>query len=318
MGYSPINLRVWKKITFKEASLFRNFWERNKKNLAYHAYFTQEKLPGLPFMVVANTQNVVALHIKIRPKANLILLPSLKEITNTIKKDFVNSIIELVTSLKSEPEILPDWTKNYYLPDELELRNQLLKLEAELKNLENQISRQKKYIADKERLKTLFVGAHNSLEEQVKFIFRELGVNIIPGGQGREDIILEFNGRMAIVEVKGATKSASENHAAQLEKWVAEYKSTHGTDIKGFLIVNTFRNLPLVERTETSFPHQMLQYSKNRNHCLFTTSQLLGLYLDVLTYPEKKTELINQLFETNGIFTLYDNWKDFLQYEDGS
>jgi len=68
----------------------------------------------------------------------------------------------------------------------------------------------------------------------------------------------------------------------------------------------------MAERTEVSFPTQMLPYSEAREHCLMTGLQLLGLYLDCKDNEEKKHEMIGRMFATKGVFAEYQNWTDFL------
>jgi hypothetical protein len=71
---------------------------------------------------------------------------------------------------------------------------------------------------------------------------------------GREDWKVTFTEGNAVVEVRGVKGSAAERHAAQLEKWVAGGFEETGSAPKEILIVNTWRETPLVERTEPSFP----------------------------------------------------------------
>jgi hypothetical protein len=97
-----------------------------------------------------------------------------------------------------------------------------------------------------------------------------------------------------------------------LEKWVSEYFSTYGVQPKGILIVNPFKDVPLKDRTESPFPDQMIGYSQRREHCLITTLQLLGIYFDILQNPAKKDELIKTIFATQGIYTEYQSWSEFI------
>ena len=143
-------------------------------------------------------------------------------------------------------------------------------------------------------------------------VFRQFGAKAEPGEPGRDDIIIEFEGQHAVVEVKGKKNSAAESDAAQLEKWVAGFKENTGQGAKGILLVNAHCETPLAKRTEPPFPHQMLKYSTQREHCLMTTTQLLGLLLAVKAQPEKRVELVNSLFSTVGIYSQFLDWRTFL------
>ena len=138
-------------------------------------------------------------------------------------------------------------------------------------------------------------------------VLSELGVEATTGAPGRDDLILKFEGRVAVAEVKGVTKSAQEKHAAQLEKWVSEYFTEHGVHPKGILIVNPYCNLPLDKRTEQAFPNQMLKYSTNREHCLLTTVQLLGILLTTWDRPEIRPEIVRSIFDNVGVFDGYED-----------
>lgn len=133
------------------------------------------------------------------------------------------------------------------------------------------------------------------------------GFEILDTQKGRDDLILRYNNEIAVVEIKGVTGSAAEKHAAQLEKWVSTFYEENEIKPKGILVVNTYRDQPLINRPEVSFPHQMLKFCTQREHCLLTSTQLLSLYLDVKNDPLRKDELIQQLFNTVGILEGYSN-----------
>jgi hypothetical protein len=71
-------------------------------------------------------------------------------------------------------------------------------------------------------LKVLFTAKGDILVDAVITVLRELGAKADPGEPGRDDVVVEFEGKYAVVEVKGKKGSAAESDAAQLEKWVAK------------------------------------------------------------------------------------------------
>jgi hypothetical protein len=78
------------------------------------------------------------------------------------------------------------------------------------------------------------------------------------------------------IEVKGRdTGSAGEKHAAQLEKWVMGHFEKTGEHAKGLLVVNGFKDVELLARTEPVFPAQMIPFSTSRGHALISGVQLL-------------------------------------------
>ncbi|WP_307413999.1 hypothetical protein [Paenibacillus sp. W2I17] len=162
-----------------------------------------------------------------------------------------------------------------------------------------------------EELKILFAGTGQPLENIVGRVFGYLGFEVSEGIPGRDDLILVYKGQVAVVEVKGVTKSAAEKHAAQLEKWVSEYLATKDIKPKGILVVNAFKDVPLEERIEKPFPDQMMTYSNNRDHCLITGVDLLALYFHIRENPEEKEQVINDLLNTSGHFNKF-KWQDYV------
>jgi hypothetical protein len=219
--------------------------------------------------------------------------------------------------LGGETPKLPEWVSNYYLPGEKEGEDQIQELQRQIGKLEGAKNkcelRQSSYV----ELKQLWTATGGQLEDAVKQVFVELGFTLLPAEARRDDIIMELNGQVVVVEVKGQNKSAAEKNAAQLEKWVSIYMEKHGVTPKGILIVNTFREQPLEDRIEVSFPNQMLPYSENRNHCLLTTLQLCSLILHCRANPAQKENIVEELLTTVGVMERFDSWNEFIDVKNG-
>jgi hypothetical protein len=302
---------------------FTSFWERNETLLAYRAYF---KAPsGEPVFFIKGTGRVIGTYQKIN-NGNLIFIPYFSgwDIESDVdfgpdeaEDEFITSLIDLIEELNKDPGDfeLPAWSKEYILPGETEERIHLISLEKDLEDILTQISRQKYAIAEQEKYKLLLSGSGRALEIQVKKVFEELGFTVIEGLPGRDDLILKYGQEIAVVEIKGISKSAAEKHAAQLEKWTSEYYIAKNVKPKGILLVNAYKNIPLRERKDAAFPNQMLAYSKKRDHCLITSQQLLSLYLDCKNNDKKKNSMIELMFNTKGTFNEYLDWTKHLHFE---
>jgi hypothetical protein len=282
-------------------------------SLKYHAHFL--KYPGKPIFYIRGTDKVVGFQVNTE-KGLFFFLPFPDPNTGDESgKNYIESLVKLIADLKNTDTLdsLPNWADSYRFEQENILKQELQREEDELQKLQSRIYVKKHNLAQLEQLKHLFVGSGNSLEKQVEFIFKELGFTVKPRQENRDDLIVEYDGKTAIVEIKGVTKSAAEKNAAQLEKWVSEYIQGHeGITPKGILIVNAIRDKPLEERNDPTFPNQMLKYSSNREHCLMSGLQLFGLYLDFLANPNHKDEIINKLFTAVGIFKGYEDWQNFI------
>ncbi|MFZ2471448.1 MAG: hypothetical protein WAW52_05830 [Methanothrix sp.] len=309
-------------IDFSGKEPFNKFWVTNKDYLTYRAYFERCK-NGEPIFYIKGTKKVLGFHFRLG-NGNLIFIPNFLDegIYNISKKrkneainNFIESIKNLIFELNKDADDfkIPNWCSNYSLPGENLNRDKLRRQEAELKEIESKINIQKKLLMELEKHKILFAGDGRDLELEVCKIFRDLGFDVKEGPPGRDDLILKCHDKIAVVEVKGVSKSAAEAHVRQLESWVCDHPQQPQIKPKGILVINTYKNIPLKDRTEKPFPDQMLPFSEKRGHCLITGLQLLGLYFDCMNKPSKKEEMIRLLFDTNGIFREYEDSSKFLE-----
>jgi hypothetical protein len=139
-----------------------------------------------------------------------------------------------------------------------------------------------------------------------------MGAEFTEPQPGREDYRLELGGRIAVVEVKGLSKSAGEKHAAQLEKWVSTVFEDTGKMPKGILIANTWREVPLAERIEADFPEQMMAYCQDRKHCLVTGVEMFWIRADIEANPERAEYWREFLLSTVGRVDGCGDWRSVI------
>lgn len=215
-------------------------------------------------------------------------------------------IEELVASPDAE---LPPWAGRYRFHTEVTRAEEQRKVEEQMSQLQAAIDELKAAQVHDDQWKVLFVGSGSALERQVARALEALGFEIEERTPGRSDLRARRDGDLAVVEVKGLTKSAAEKNSAQLEKWVSE-EIVNGRTAKGILVVNTWRKLPLDERIDDDFPEQMIPYATQRNHCLITGMQLLAMARAALYDPSRKNTIARMLMNTVGVV---DNWIDLSQ-----
>jgi hypothetical protein len=300
---------------------YNGYWTKNIQFYQYLAYLSPSI--GKPFLFIKGTNSAIGSTI---PHENgyFLLIPHFKPANvyktkkeyNETLNNLLSSLFDFINDLKkiSGDYSTPEWTKNYLLPGESEIKDEVNKFEQDLQQLLLKINQHKEKFANIDRYKILICGQGVALENQVGTILKEIGFKVEPGPEGRDDLIIEYEGKVAVVEIKGVSKSAAERHAAQLEKWVSEYQLTNEKKCKGFLIINPYHNVPLDERKE-SFPTQMIDYSAKRGHCLITSLQLLGLYLKIVEDPSQKEQLIASLFDTDGVYQEFSDYNSFLLSE---
>ncbi|MGA3285413.1 MAG: hypothetical protein ABSD57_13265 [Verrucomicrobiota bacterium] len=304
------------RVDFKGPDHLKIFWQSVQSEMQFLAYFGTA--PGQPFLFVSATNKPVATLVK-HERGTLLILPWLKWSNypaddNQRSRMFTAAFEKLneVLAPKKPNMNLPSWSTNYGWQRECELRTDLVSFQKKADEISNHIKTKTLELENEDKLKVLFVGRGDVLVDTVIGVLKELGAKATAGEPGRDDVILEFERKHAVIEGKGKKGSAAESDAAQLEKWVAGFKEERGVDPKGILLVNAYCETPLAERTEPAFPHQMLKYSTQRDHCLMTTTQLLGLLLEARAHPAKRVDLVNSLWSTVGIYPQFTDWQKFL------
>ncbi len=173
-----------------------------------------------------------------------------------------------------------------------------------------------------------------------------LGINAVHGPKSHADIIASYAERLAVLEVKGKTNSASRANAQQCTTWVSELRAAivsepeqrdpvtqaylqcveklgfqlgdfHRSDaeppqVKGILLINSYRDTPLDQRTQPSFPHAMHRTIVDGKLCALTTLQLLGMVLRARENASELAHLLETLFETVGVTEESTEWEAFL------
>jgi hypothetical protein len=198
---------------------------------------------------------------------------------------------------------------------EMESKRSIAAIVEEMDKLEKKKQEEDALLDALVRNKLLFTVTGTVLEVQVQQLLEKLGFEILESEPGRVDLIVKYGDQPAVLEIKGVGGSSAEKYAAQLEKWVSTYNVDNEVKPKGILVMNAFKDEELLNRNQDVFPHQMLAFSVQREHCLITTLQLLGLYFEILRSPEKKDELIFSLYNTIGVYKGYEDWTQFISTE---
>lgn len=292
-------------------NLFSPFLLEYKQYFSYESYFVT--YTGKVLIETPHAKRVVSFY-----NESSVFLPRIPGINVQIQEKILIELYSLAKQVqRNDSEIkLPEWANNYYLPSEKETIIEINKINNQINLLSNDLNLKKEKLLEYKRRKSLFVGTGDELEFEVEKVFEEIGFDILQVEPGRDDLIIKYKDNIAVVEIKGVSTSAAEKHAAQLEKWVANYYEINEIKPKGILIVNSYRDIELLNRNEMKFPNQMLKFSQQREHCLITTLQLLGLFYKIKENPGEKDELIKSLFETVGVYTQFDDWQNYISYDE--
>jgi hypothetical protein len=207
----------------------------------------------------------------------------------------------------------PEWASRYATAEQEQLSEDIVQQQKKVATAKSKLATLQQEKAEGELRDQLYLGSGRVLELEVKGVFELLGGTVTEPTPGRDDWRVTFPEGTAVVEVKGLTKSAAEKNAAQLEKWVAGVLEETGKPTKGVLVVNTWRDTPLSERTKDDFPNQMLAYSKSRGHCLVTGLQLYVIRAEVAKDPSRAEYWRKKLLESSGPIQGARNWQAVIQ-----
>ncbi|WP_343743551.1 hypothetical protein [Chitinophaga sp.] len=299
---------VGSKFNIVANTTFLEFFEKYKDYFSYSVVY--DTFSGKRLLETPHSQKVISFI-----NDQFIVLPALnlQKVRND-ERNFLELLTKCIISYKqsSSELILPAWIKQYYLPGELDIISQIDKIQSEINDSQRKLNDQKVQLMLLERYKSLLTASGTQLEVAVKQAFEEMGIEIIEAEENRDDLIIKYKDQIIVIEIKGVAGSAAEKYAAQLEKWVTTYYAEKEIKPKGVLIVNAFKDMTLKDRPKDVFPHQMLKFSAQREHCLISAQQFLGLFLATKTQPDKKEELLDTLFTTVGCYQHFQNWQDFV------
>lgn len=302
-------------------SPYRDFLKQTADSSQYASYFSSREQSTV-LARIKGTDKVIAAVIPYE-KGKIICLPqpfyedeyTKPEYWEEYGKQYLDSLFELNEQLNISDEdfTLPEWAKGMCILGEKGEIAKQTEIEKAIEDLQAKFIDQKHYIEEIQKYKLLLTASGGLLEEITKKVLDELGFSILDTEKGRSDIIAKYGDIGIVAEIKGVSKSAAEKHAAQLEKWVSQYIEENEDSPKALLIVNGFCDIPVAERTEEVFPHQMLKYCEARGHTLITTTQLLCLYIESRRNPTCKDDRVNELLSCVG---RYERYHDICEYFD--
>ena len=273
----------------------------------------------------AGTERVVAGVMKFADGGHLILLPAVDLAASdesegmdedgyvTRAPEFETRLLEAIEHMSGSRTLSrPGWAKNFTTSRQQDVRDQVAKQQRRVESARTKLALLQQQNEALELVDQLYLGTGRSLELEVRMVLELLGGAVTEPEVGRDDWRVEFPEGRAVVEVKGLSKSAAEKHCAQLEKWVAGELEETGKAPKGILVANTWREVPLNERTESDFPHQMLPYAVSRGHSLVTGLQLFVIRADVERDPERASIWRKKLLTSVGAVEGADGWRELI------
>lgn len=208
------------------------------------------------------------------------------------------------TSAEAKLPGLPAWHEQYLIPGEAQMAALVQKIDETLAEVTALRAAKLAEKAELGYLKRLFTDEGPSFRHAVATALKAMGFDVQPGPRGRDEIVITLGQAVAVVVTKGRAKAANEADAVELDKAVQRYFKEHDVMPKGILVVNGFRDLPLHDRREATFPPAMHGYARNRGQCLITGLQLLCLQYEGRN-PDQGPRARNELLHTVGPFARF-------------
>jgi hypothetical protein len=307
---SPLSLSG-KRISYKNKSIQETF----KKYNDYFEYRTvYEGVNDNILMTIENTGKVLAYYEQVG-KGKILFLPDLRfdrknpTIESRLERKYFNDLSNISGLLLNKEVELPIYSKNYLLPNEEIMISDINKSKEQLSKLLEDIDNKEQALLELQKQKIMFTGTGTQLEINSVEQFKGIGFSIIKYNPDSvdEDIVIKFEDKIAVVEVKGISGSATEKHTSQIVKWKSEYHIENDVIPKGILLVNAFNDKELDSRQDY-FPNQMLKYATHQEICLLTTIQLYNIKKYLEKKPEEREKIINEIYTTNGLYKNFGEW----------
>lgn len=300
-------------------SKYRMLFDKFRPYMAYKSILKSKTIS--PIIKIPGTNSIIGGYFEFGP-GKIIILPYVSALVSRgkklydVKKELFNALYDFDEHLNDKVEIvaeIPPWVDDYTILNEENEIAVLDKKKKELQNIQKEISKQEEKLATLKRYKSILTSTGIDLENKVKDILVQIGFQLFPSKKCRCDLIAKYGEKDIVIEVKGLTKSASEDNTMQLEKWVIEFNDVEKRIPKSILLVNGFLKLPLEARKENVFPLQMQKLSKGRGQCLMTTTQLLCLFIEITENPRCRDSRIAELLKTEGVYNRYSNYSRFIK-----
>jgi hypothetical protein len=261
----------------------------------YHRVITEKDMLGRPLRTRGEP---------VMESGPLILLPLPTEVDS---HEAINIILEDFFG-RPQRTIPPEWTESILMPSIAQLDGEIKERQEESRRIELEIRKKEEQKEEIVHYKQLLFETGPRLVEICEETIEALGGVVLPPDLADEDFIIEFEDKRAIVEVKGNTKSISLSDLAQLGRYCEDYLIHRDEEIKGILLGNAWRLLPLSERNDSTsypiFPPNVVSYATPRNIALVSTTDLFNAYCAFLNGTIEGAHILRLLFDGVGVTNL--------------
>jgi len=216
-------------------------------------------------------------------------------------KDSPRTLLEEVLPNLSQPDV-PDWCKRYWLPGMDGLIKEIQVLRKQIKELEKKLVTNEDTVSSLENVKsTLLSGKPGNLLASCAIALETFGWQIEASEDHPQELMLLDDSRcIAVVRSTISSGPAERTELARLIESLINFWDSHGSEPKGILIACTHCDTPVAVRQEPAFPEIMIEFAKRKNICLFTTTQLISMYLVAKLDPSQTGAIQDTILSAAG------------------
>lgn len=267
-------------------------WDYDIDSLAY----TGANKPLAFRFTLKQSINIKNIWEEVRKFSPITFIPPLTKLNAS---EGINILIKDMIGLREQIE-LPEWAKQIMLPGEEKLLKENEQDSKKIASAQTNIEKRDLELDKLDRFKGLLTTTDTLLEELVEEAFHFLDIDILkPVNQTIEDRYTEFGDYKCPIEIKGVTKSASQNHLKQII-FRSTDKGSEGYKTRGLLIVNHYLSQPIDKRNEP-FPPNVKSEAERWGIALLTTHDVFNLVCKKLM-GKKIINLREKIFNTIGVF----------------
>lgn len=270
--------------------------------LRFHAVIDVES--GSDINVLGRSVGGAVVAVECRVGAGrLVCLPPTDNLAASQRKQFSESLLEVVERLVEEPEVgaEPVWSRRYDSVEAAQAREQLTAAEAELKDAQRRVREAEALLADTTRFQRILWQSQNrSFRDVVADAFHVLGYQV---ASRDETMGIRDGAELLLVEVASANQAVSDRLYLTLQQRIEEHYLRRNQRPKGIIVANGQRQTdPRIRRSP--FPATLVNACETYGYALIPTEALYELVTYALEAPDEADLLMDiraSISETAGV-----------------
>lgn len=200
----------------------------------------------------------------------------------------------------------PAWCTNYTFPEIVDIKAQMEKLEAEIRERQEQLTELNATVNSAEDVRNRVLATRDTeLVDACSEIFHILGWQTELNGTTENEVVLSFETRaVAIAKIVSTDAQPRPADMANLVSSLSTYWCDHGVEPKGILVVSMMRDGTPEDREQ--FSKDIADYAQKKNVCLMSTVQLLAMYRDITLRDAEVESIRSDVLAASGTLSGFE------------